>query len=189
MITWIKEKNGKIGSIRTTGDDVQLGSDWRVVPNDFGGNHCDLLTWFDETGRRIPDTKLVETGKRKDNRGRWYHTERTGETKLVYQLDEDPGNEWTRKAPLENEPHQKWDEASGSWVVDTKKKETADLESKIGALKSEISSRDWKVIKAQRLERPVDDLYPGETAWYNQTVEKINDYEAQLNELKEAAGA
>jgi hypothetical protein len=54
------------------------------------------------------------------------------------------------------------------------------LQGNIDALKNEISSRDWRAIKAFRLGKNVDELYPGETGWYEEAVEKINRLEAQL---------
>jgi hypothetical protein len=184
MCTWITEKNNRVGRICQTHDDVPPGPEWIKVPNDWNGNPEDKLDWFGADMRRIPDRELVAAGKRTDNTGRWYNKTNVGESKYIHGLDEAAGEDWTREKPLANEPYQKWDGASGAWAVDTEKKEIADLENRMGALKSEISSRDWKVIKAQRLGRPVDDLYPGETAWYSQTVEKINGLEAQLEELK-----
>jgi hypothetical protein len=189
MTTWITKKNDRIDRIQQSQENESPGPEWVKVPNDWGGHPEDKLDWFDADMRRIPDIKLVADGKRIDDTGRWYSKTDAGESKDIYGLDEIAGEDWTREAPLSDEPYQKWDEASGSWVVDTKKKEIADLQNKIGALKSEISSRDWKIIKAQRLGKTVDDLYPGETEWYNLTVETINGFESQLDELQEMLSA
>jgi hypothetical protein len=186
MITWVKEKDGKIGGICTTKDDVQPGSQWRIVPNDFGGNTGDPVAWFDETGRRIPDAKLVETGKRKDNRGRWYHTERPGETKLVYQLDEEsPGDEWTRAEPLENEPYQKWDKQNKRWVIDAEAKTKAEKDQEIAGIQSQIELYESK------LQRPLIALAnPGITK-EQETEERsyYNEYADRIRELREEKAA
>ena len=49
--------------------------------------------------------------------------------------------------------------------------------SKIKELEAEIASRDYRVIKAARqfLHDQIEELYPGETEWYNSMVEKINE--------------
>jgi hypothetical protein len=183
MKTWVTYRNDKIGNVRITPDDINPGEGWHLVPNDWAGNPGEALTWFDENMRRIPDADLIALGRRKDMRGRWFSKSAAGETKQVYGLDEEPGEGWTREAPAENEPYQKWDEASGSWTVDAGKKERAELESALGALRSEIGSRDWKIIKAQRLGTTVEEVYPGETEWYIAAVNQINDLEARLESL------
>jgi hypothetical protein len=185
MITWIKEKNGKIDDICITGDDVQLGSDWRIVPNDFGGNHGDPFAWFDESGHRIPDAKLVETGKRTDNRGTWYHTERMGETKLVYQLDEDPGDEWTRMEPLENEPWQKWNNQSKQWVIDTEAKAKAEKDQEIAGIQSQIE------LYEDKLQRPLIALADPDITPEQEDEERsyYNEYSSRIKELREEKAA
>jgi hypothetical protein len=50
-------------------------------------------------------------------------------------------------------------------------------ESKIAELEAEIASRDYRVIKAARqvLHDKIEEMYPGETDWYNSIVAKINE--------------
>jgi hypothetical protein len=50
----------------------------------------------------------------------------------------------------------------------------------IAKLKAEISARDWRVNKATRLKKDLDVLYPGETAWYLETIARINELEDTL---------
>jgi hypothetical protein len=185
MPTWITKKNGAVDRVRLSGSDAAPGPEWEKVPDGWNGSPGDKLGWFDAGMRRIPDAELVESGIRKNNRGLWYSTETIGESKRIHDMDREPGEGWTREKPLAGEAYQKWDGASGRWIIDTKKKEAADLEGKIGGLKSEISSRDWKVIKAQRLGITVEDIYPGETGWYTETVNRINALETQLKSLEE----
>jgi hypothetical protein len=49
--------------------------------------------------------------------------------------------------------------------------------SKIKELEAEIASRDYRVIKAARqaLHDIIEEMYPGETEWYNSMVAKINE--------------
>jgi hypothetical protein len=134
---------------------------------------------------RIPDPELVSQGEREDNRGRWFSKNNAGETKLISNLDEEPGEDWTREAPIEHEPYQKWDEDTNSWTIDVKRKKKTELVNELGTLRSEISSRDWKVTKASRLGKTVEEVYPGETEWYLLAIAKINELEAELETLEE----
>jgi hypothetical protein len=43
----------------------------------------------------------------------------------------------------------------------------------IKALKTEIASRDYQIIKSIRAGVDVDVMYPGHRAWYQMTMEKI----------------
>jgi hypothetical protein len=53
--------------------------------------------------------------------------------------------------------------------------------SRIKELEAEIASRDYRVIKAARqfLHDQIEEMYPGETAWYDSIVAKINELKAR----------
>jgi hypothetical protein len=53
--------------------------------------------------------------------------------------------------------------------------------SKIKELEAEIASRDYRVIKAARevLHDKIEQMYPGETEWYNSIVGKINELKSR----------
>jgi hypothetical protein len=53
------------------------------------------------------------------------------------------------------------------------------LQRKIAELKEEIVDRDYRIIKAFRLGKTLEELYPGETVWYEGQVAKINALEQQ----------
>jgi hypothetical protein len=144
MITWITKKNDCIDRIRQTHDDVSLGPEWEKVPNNFGGNHGDKLDWFDSAMRRIPDTTLIEMERRKDNRGRWFN-KNTMEQRIIYGLDEEIDSSWTKEQPLTDEPYQKWDETSGSWVIDIIVKETAKKEQDIAEKRAAIQDAEQRI--------------------------------------------
>jgi hypothetical protein len=63
----------------------------------------------------------------------------------VYNLDEDPGEEWTREKPLENEAYQKWDEAASAWVTDAEAKAAAEKERRIAEKKAAISDAERRI--------------------------------------------
>jgi hypothetical protein len=177
MKTWRKVQDGKIHRIITSPGDVSLGLPWEEIPNDWGGAVGDDAAWFDDAGRRIPDDVLVLRGIRTDERGRWYSTEQAGESKILYNLDEEPGEGWTRLAPPDK-PFQIWD--GERWATDEAAKTKAETEEHIAQLRSEIDGREWHWAKAQKLGVDVEEVYPGERAWYNETVAHINELEATL---------
>ena len=47
-------------------------------------------------------------------------------------------------------------------------------------LKTEIAARDYRALKAMKLGQPLDDLYPGESAWYSGKLDRIHELEAAL---------
>lgn len=180
MFIWITWKDDKVNRVMQTPKDVSPGAGFEKVPNDWRGNKGDRRNWFDETMHRIADTKLVQMGIRKDNRGVWNHKYKEGERKQIDKLDVEAGHDWTRKERLPNESFQDWDEEKGNFVVNSEKKEKAKKENEIGTLRSEINSRDWRWAKAQKLDVDVDEIYPGERDWYTKTVAKINELESAL---------
>jgi hypothetical protein len=168
MTTWITEKDGKVMRIRQIAGEESPGPDWVKVPNDWGGSQGDFLEWFDAGMRRVPDNDLVKSGSRKDYRGRWYHKHNTGETKIIQEIDEEPGSGWTQKEPLPNEPYQKWD--GGQWVIDTVKKTQAKKDQDIAEKKSAIQAAE------QRIQRSLIAIQAGIDT------EDDRQYFAQINE-------
>jgi hypothetical protein len=151
--TWITGKDGRVHRVRQVPGDKSPGPEWRQVPNDWlgskngaGGNPGDDLSWFDADGRRIPDSELIENGTIEDNRGRWHHKEKIGESMLVHRLgDPCPGEEWTQEEPLKDEPHQKWDPEKKKFVVDEEKKEKAEKEKRISEKKNAIQTAEQRI--------------------------------------------
>ena len=121
MPFYIKIKNDRIKDVMCTGDEDNKFPEWIKAPDNFKGSPGDHLDWFTEDMVRIPDEKLIEMGKRFDKRGRWYSKTDIGSEIYISQLDQDPGHEWTKLPPIENEPFQKWDEVSKQWVINKKK--------------------------------------------------------------------
>ena len=60
-------------------------------------------------------------------------------------------------------------------------------ESEIAKLKAEIASRDYRALKAQKLGKGIDALYPGETDWYKAQLARLSELEAIIEENKAAA--
>ncbi|MDR0409411.1 MAG: hypothetical protein LBH18_03335 [Spirochaetaceae bacterium] len=60
-------------------------------------------------------------------------------------------------------------------------------ESEMVRIKTEIANRDYRALKAQKLGRDIDELYPGETDWYKAQLERISELEAIIEENKVAA--
>jgi hypothetical protein len=184
--TWITKQDGKVLDIGQSSEDKPLGPEWEKVPNDWNGNHGDKLEWFDVDMRRIPDEKLIATGKRIDKRGQWYNKNDMYTTRMIHDLDVDFGESWTQDPPLENEPHQKWNEETNSWIVDTTEKEKMELQNKIGKAQAELSAGDYKVTKAAEKGLVLEDLYPGETAKRDALRNTVNTLREELSQMATA---
>jgi hypothetical protein len=52
----------------------------------------------------------------------------------------------------------------------------------MAGLKTEIAARDYRALKALKLGQPLDGLYPGESAWYQEKLNRIHELEAALGE-------
>ncbi|MDR1250882.1 MAG: hypothetical protein LBK62_01820 [Treponema sp.] len=48
----------------------------------------------------------------------------------------------------------------------------------IHRIKAEIAARDYRALKAQKLGEEIDDLYPGETGWYKEQLDRMEELEA-----------
>jgi len=146
FITW---KNDKV-------DRIQIGkapvgnADWVEVPDNWGGAHGAKREWFDENMIRVPDQELVKRGIRTDNKGDWYDKD-TGERKKIddYDVPIDT-DKFTRDAPIPNEAYQMFDRAQNEWVIDTEKKERAEKEAEISAVKAQIENAERKIIRPLR---------------------------------------
>jgi hypothetical protein len=148
MITWITKKNEKIDRMCQTKDGISPGLNWEKVPNDWGGAPGDKLSWFDSDMRRISDKELVKFDLRKDNRGTWYN-KNTQDRKLIQDLDVEPGEDWTQETPGQ-EPYQKWDEASESWIADAVEKEKAEKEQRIAEKQAKINDAERRIQRSIR---------------------------------------
>ena len=146
--TWITIEDGKVDRIRQIPGTTSPDPEWKQVSNNWGGNPKDDLSWFDETMHKISDDELVKQGKRKNNIGRWYHKKNIGESKQIYGLDEEAGEDWTKETPLENELYQKFDGKKKKWIIDTEKKETAEKEQHIAEKKSAINIAEQQIVRS-----------------------------------------
>jgi len=187
MKTFYTEKDDRIDrTIITANDSYEPGPPWKEAPNDWHANHGDKLEWLDKTMHRIPDPKLVEMGKRIDNRNKtFYKKDSPGETKLIYQMDEEPGEEYTVIKPIEKEAYQKWDENLKQWIVDIEKKEKAEKDSTIAEKKAEITAAEQK-----RLRSVLADLdgtaSEEDKKWNLEYKKQIETLRAEIYELEKA---
>ena len=145
------QKNNKVDRIKDMA--THPGEGWSEAPDDWGGYHGLDLEWLDKDYRLIPEHELIKQGKRKDNRGKWYHKDKIGETKLIQDLDVEAGEDYTKEAPLENEPFQNFDRKKNKWVVDEKKKERAEKEAELAKIQSEIDDAERRLIRSMRAEK------------------------------------
>jgi len=149
--TYYRDDGEKITHVQKTHGEPPSGEgNWKEGAADMHKFVGDKLEWFDADMKRIPDETLVAQGKRKDDRGRWNHKTNIGSTHLIHGLDEEAGDEWTKEAPLENEPHQIWDVVAKKFVVDIKKKEQAEKETAIAEVRQKIDDAERRMIRPMR---------------------------------------
>jgi hypothetical protein len=93
---------------------------------------------------------LIQGGKMENtNKVTWYHKERKKQDLTIYDPDsKGPGDEYTQKPPLENEPYQYFDNEADEWVVDEKKNELAKKESDLEKLKVVIEDAERRQIRS-----------------------------------------
>jgi hypothetical protein len=149
--TWYTIKDGKIDRVQPTREGekpVPEHLNWKLSPTNNVLHPETPLERYDENMRYLTDEEWLKKQGRKDPRGRW-HNKETRDTKLVYSLEETVDEkEWTREAPLENEPYQYFDEKKKKWVVDTEKKEAAEKENELAAKKAEIAAAEQKRLRS-----------------------------------------
>jgi hypothetical protein len=103
---------------------------------------------YDENMRYLTDEEWLKKQGRKDPRGRW-HNKETREQRTVNSINETVDETaWTREAPIDNEPYQKFDNKKQKWVVDAEKKEAAEKENELAAKKAEIAAAEQKRLRS-----------------------------------------
>jgi hypothetical protein len=76
----------------------------------------------------------------------------------------------------------KWDSNETPYLADIPEpteKEKAVVH--IEKLKTELTARDYRLLKALKLGKDLDELYPGETDWYKAAIAEINELETDYN--------
>jgi len=178
--TWYTIKDGKIGRVQVTRENekpLPENLDWKLSPTNNVLHEETPIERYDANMRYLDDDEWLKKQGRKDNRGCWYHKEKTGETKLIYGIDETiDENQYTKEAPIENEPYQKFDNKKNKWIVDTEKKTRAEKENRLGKMKADVEDAERRQI------RPLKAIIKNEaTVKDTETFEK---YEEIINELR-----
>jgi hypothetical protein len=178
--TWYTVKDGKIDRVQITRENekpLPEDKDWILSPTNNELHEETPIERYDENMRYLTDEEWLKKQSRKDLRGRWYSKDKIGETMLIYGIEETVDEtEWTQIAPLENEPHHKFDKAKNKWVADEQKKERAEKERRLGKLKSEIENAEQKQI------RPMKAIMKNEATEYD--TDTFNKYEEIIQELR-----
>jgi hypothetical protein len=188
--TWYTVKDGKIDRVQIMRDDekpLPEDKDWKLSPTNNELHEETFLERYDENMRYLTDEEWLRKQSRKDLRGRWYSKDKIGETMLIHMIEETVDEtEWTQTAPLENEPHQKFDKAKNKWVIDSEKKERAEKEGKIAAKKSEIATIEQKRIRPAfaMIDGTADDEDVRRNEEYK---DKILELRAEIQELEKSA--
>jgi hypothetical protein len=154
--TWYTVKDGKIDRVQITRENespVPANLDWKQSPANNVIHPETPVERYDDNMRYLTDEEWLKKQGRKDPRGCWYNKE-TRESEMVYDINKIADETvFTQEIPLDNEPHQKFDDTKKKWIVDTEKKKRAEKEAKLSELKSEIETaerkqyRSWKAIE------------------------------------------
>jgi hypothetical protein len=151
--TWYTVKDGLIDRVQILRDGekpLPENLNWILSPTNNILHSETPIERYDTNMRYLSDEEWLKKQGKKDNRGRWYHKEKIGEILLIYGIDETiDENEYTKEAPIENEPYQKFDNKKKKWVIDTEKKARAEKEMKLGRLKSEIAEVERKRLRSK----------------------------------------
>ena len=190
--TWIKKKDGKVAQTRQVSGDKSPGEGWEQVPNDWlnntskhqGGRIGDDLSFFNNEGYRIHDTELIAKKKLKDNRGRWYHKEKIGQSIQVFRLgDPKPGEEWTREEPIKNESYQKWDSKKEKFIIDMAAKAEAEKKQRISEKEGAIQTVEQRKLRSL-IARMEGIATEEDERYYKKYTEEINKLRHELNEIR-----
>jgi hypothetical protein len=163
--------------LREDENPLPANKDWKLSPTNNILHEEAPVARYDENMRYLTDEEWLKKQGRKDLRGRWYNKEKTGETKLVYSIEETVDEtEWTQESPIENEPYQKWDDKKKKWAIDTEKKERSEKEGKLGKLKADIADAERRQI------RPMKAIIRNEAT--ADDTDTFNRYEVIIHELR-----
>ena len=114
----------------------------------------------------IPDTPIKV----------WYSTEFPGST-LNLAAHIEPPDGYTDIPPIDGTIYQMFNTVLQEWEEDPEREDRANIEAEIMRIKSAITERDYRALKAFKLGVQLDDLYPGETDWYKTQITRLNELE------------
>jgi len=103
---------------------------------------------------------------------KWYNTK----TMEIEYFPEGAAPEgYTKEEPLPWIRFQKFD--GTAWVKDDEAEAEHAKFVEIESIKKEIAQRDYRALKAFKLGMELDELYPGETQWYQDSIARIHELE------------
>ena len=182
MSTYYTIEDGKIANIMEVSGEVLVGPEWKEAPGDWGGKPLDKVEWFDKNMRRLPIPAK--------DLGKWYNTKNREVITITEKSDPVDKELFTKEIPPESSPFIIWDKTKGKWEIDKEAKAQAEKEEKMGQkseevaiILAEISSRDYRALKAIKLGKDVEELYPGERAWYKAKIEELHEIEEEIERL------
>jgi hypothetical protein len=94
--------------------------------------------------------------------------------------NEQPPEGYTQAVPLSNIAYQKYDEETGKWVHDQEKEIRTQMITERDSILDQVAKRDYRAWKAVKLNKPIDELYPGESDWYKAIMERFTELEIAL---------
>jgi hypothetical protein len=165
--------------------DSNLKEGWILVDTDpvIG----EKVEWYNDKWERYSDEYLVRAKLRKDNRGIWLNPKDPFDSQVINELDILPHKGWiqTTAKPLVGVEHQRYDVKSNQWVEDTSTKKYHESIIRLADIKRKIEESDWKIIKCMRLNKTLEELYPGERRWYMDQMKEYKYHEQIIKDFED----
>jgi hypothetical protein len=125
--------------------------------------------------------KAQETDENtKGNTGVWFNKNNFRDFTLIFDPATAPPEGYVRTRPLKDAPFQKYDEDAALWIEDAEAQQRHSALAERDAIKAEIAARDYRALKAIKLSQSLDALYPGESEWYAQKLDRLHEIENML---------
>lgn len=133
------------------------GKEYKKVTNFRGWVGCDV-GMLNEDGSLRPQSELITDGYIKDNRGYYWSIEDKRKISIKNLNVEIPEG-FTK---LEPKQFDDWD--GSKWVESVDKKKKHEDFIKVSEARKYLFQTDYRELKSFREQKPLDELYPGETA-------------------------
>jgi len=116
-----------------------------------------------------------------NNIGAWYPKKDGRDFILNYDPNKEVPEGYTCIEPLPGIKYQKFDDETQAWVPDPHAQAVGEANTERTQIIAEIALRDYRALKAFKLGEALDDIYPGESAWYKEQIARINKLDMLLD--------
>jgi len=124
------------------------------------------------------------------NLGAWHNKLNFKDFIIINDPNQQPPEGYVKAMPLYDTEledyvaYQKWNEKSKTWEPDNEAEIVADAEKERKQIIAEIAARDYRAMKAVKLDIPLDELYPGESDWYKSKIARVHELDIVMVSAK-----